>query len=70
MSGPFTSVARYAFDLDDWDSSGWVVPHGVSGVRDSGHDLDQRQAWLDCELIPMTYSPAAVEAVSVDVREI
>ena len=64
------SVARYAFDLDDWDSSGWVVPHGVSGVRDSGHDLDQRQAWLDCELIPMTYSPAAVEAVSVDVREI
>ena len=64
------SVARYAFDLDDWDSSGWVVPHGVSGVRGSGHDLDQRQAWLDCELIPMSYSPEAVEAVSVDVREI
>ncbi|WP_420624082.1 penicillin acylase family protein [Candidatus Poriferisodalis sp.] len=64
------SVARYAFDLGDWDSSGWVVPHGVSGVRGSGHDLDQRQAWIDCELIPMSYSPDAVEAVSVDVLEI
>ncbi len=58
------SVARYAFDLGDWDNSGWVVPHGVSGVRNSGHDLDQRQAWLDCELLPMAYSPQAVAAVT------
>jgi penicillin amidase len=64
------SVARYVFDLDDWDRSGWVVPHGVSGVRGSGHDLDQRQAWLDCELIPMAYSPAAVEALTVLERQI
>ena len=64
------SVARYAFDLGDWDSSGWVVPHGVSGVRGSGHDLDQRQAWLDCELIPMAYSPQAVAAVTAHEHEI
>ena len=64
------SVARYAFDLDDWDNSGWVVPHGVSGVRGSGHDLDQRQAWLDCELVPMSYSPAAVASATVHEHEI
>ena len=25
------SVARYAFDLDDWDRSGWVIPLGSLG---------------------------------------
>ncbi|WP_419856223.1 penicillin acylase family protein [Candidatus Poriferisodalis sp.] len=64
------SVARYAFDLGDWDSSGWVVPHGVSGVRGSGHDLDQRQAWLNCELLPMSYSPQAVASVTVHEHEL
>ena len=64
------SVARYAFDLADWDNSGWVVPHGVSGVRGSGHDLDQRQAWLACELLPMAYSAEAVASVTVHAHEI
>ena len=64
------SVARYAFDLGDWDNSGWVVPHGVSGVRGSGHDLDQRQAWLECALIPMAYSADAVASFTADIREI
>ena len=64
------SVARYAFDLGDWDSSGWVVPHGVSGVRGSGHDLDQRQAWLNCELIPMAYSTDAIAAVTAREHQI
>ncbi len=65
-----SSVARYAFDLGDWDNSGWVVPHGVSGVRGSGHDLDQRQAWLNCELVQMAYSQDAVAAATVDTYEI
>ena len=64
------SVARYAFDLGDWDNSGWVVPHGVSGVRNSDHDLDQRQAWLDCELLPMAYNPQAVASVTEHEHEI
>jgi penicillin amidase len=55
------SVARYVFDLSDWDRSGWVVPHGVSGVRGSGHDLDQRPSWLAGELVPMAYSTRAVD---------
>ncbi|MCP4225099.1 MAG: penicillin acylase family protein [Actinomycetia bacterium] len=59
-----SSVGRYAFDLSDWDRSGWVVTHGVSGVRGSGHDLDQRPYWLACELVPMAYSPAMVAEVA------
>lgn len=60
-----SSCARYVFDVADWDRSGWVVPHGVSGVRGSGHDLDQRDAWSACELLPMAFSAAAVADVAV-----
>ena len=60
-----SSCARYVFDVADWDNSGWVVPHGVSGIREGGHDLDQRAAWAACELLPMAYTPAAVDAVAV-----
>lgn len=59
-----SSCARYVFDVGDWDNSGWIVPHGVSGVRGSGHDLDQREHWAACELIPMAYTDAAVAAVA------
>lgn len=59
-----SSCARYVFDVGDWDNSGWVVPHGVSGVRGSGHDLDQRAAWAGCEVLPMAYSTSAVAAVA------
>ncbi len=64
------SVARYVFDLDDWDRSGWVVPHGVSGVRGEGHDMDQRAAWLNCTLIPMAFTASAVEQVATEYFEI
>ena len=60
-----SSCARYVFDVGDWDNSGWVVPHGVSGVRGSGHDLDQRDAWAACTLLPMAYSAAAIDAIAV-----
>lgn len=60
-----SSVARYCFDPGDWDASGWVVPHGVSGVPGSGHDHDQRATWLEGALLPMAYSPDAVAAVTV-----
>jgi penicillin amidase len=50
-----TSVARYVFDLADWESSGWVVPHGASGHPGSPHWADQLPAWADCRLLPMRY---------------
>lgn len=65
-----SSVARYVFDPADWEASGWVVPHGVSGVRGSENDLDQREAWLLGELQPMAYSPEAVATVAVSSEEL
>ncbi len=50
-----TSVARYAFDLGDWEASAWVVPHGASGHADSPHWADQLSAWAECRLLPMRY---------------
>jgi penicillin amidase len=56
------SVARYVFDLADWDASGWVVPCGVSGHSDSPHWADQLPAWADCRLLPMRYDWARLAA--------
>jgi penicillin amidase len=55
------SVARYVFDLADWDNSGWVVPLGASGDPRSAHYADQAKAWSACELFPMTYDWARVQ---------
>ncbi|MGR3425054.1 MAG: penicillin acylase family protein [Sagittula sp.] len=55
-------VARYIFDLADWDNSRWVVMHGNSGHADSPHYSDQNPLWARGEMVPMAYSPAAVAA--------
>ncbi|MDP2856900.1 MAG: penicillin acylase family protein [Bacillota bacterium] len=51
-----TSVARYMFDLADWDNSGWVEPNGVSGRPGSEHYTDQTSAYVESRLFPMLYS--------------
>jgi penicillin amidase len=51
-----TSVARYAFDLADWDNSRWVVPLGASGHPASPHYADQAADWSALRTHPMTYS--------------
>jgi penicillin amidase len=51
-----TSVARYMFDLSDWDNSGWVEPNGVSGRPGSRHYADQSAAYLESRSFPMLYS--------------
>lgn len=56
------SVARYVFDLADWDESRWIVPCGASGEPASAHFADQRDAWAAAALIPMRYDWAAIEA--------
>ena len=58
------SVARYAFDLADWERSGWVVPHGISGHPGSVHHSDQLEPWANVDLVPMHYSRAAVDAAA------
>jgi penicillin G amidase len=64
------SVARYAFDVSDWDRSGWVVPLGAAGDVADEHGTDQRDAWQAGALLPAPYSRAAVEAAASDHRTI
>ncbi len=55
-------VARYVFDLADWDNSRWIVLHGASGHPGDPHYSDQNPLWARGEMIPMPYTAAAVEA--------
>ena len=50
-----TSVARYVFDLADWNRSAWIVPHGASGHPGSPHFSDQTEDWAAVRLRPMRY---------------
>jgi penicillin G amidase len=59
------SVARYVFDLADWDQSRWIVPLGASGECTSPHFADQQTAWAAGELLPMRYDWAGI-ATSVE----
>ena len=57
-------VARYVFDLADWDASGWIVPHGVHGDPSHPHHADQLDRWAAVELAPMRFSRGAVDAAT------
>jgi penicillin amidase len=57
-----TSVARYVFDLGDWERSAWVVPLGASGHPGSPHYADQASAWADVRLLPMRYDWTRIRA--------
>ena len=57
-----TSVARYVFDLGDWERSAWIVPLGVSGHPGSAHYADQAVDWAAVRLRPMRYGWARVAA--------
>ncbi|RMF85233.1 MAG: penicillin acylase family protein [Nitrospinota bacterium] len=57
-----TSVARYVFDLGDWNRSAWVVPLGSSGHPGSPHYADQVERWRRVELFPMLYDWTQIAA--------
>ena len=57
-----TSVARYVFDLADWERSAWIVPLGASGHPGSPHYADQAERWSQCRLAPMRYGWSRVAA--------
>ncbi|MBC2887098.1 penicillin acylase family protein [Ochrobactrum sp. CM-21-5] len=61
MYGP---VAKYIWNLADWDSSSWVVFHGASGDPASPHYRDQNERWAHGEQVPAYYSRESVEANS------
>ena len=63
-------VARYVFDVGDWDRSRWIVPHGVSGDSRSAHHLDQLEDWAGMRLRPMRWSPSVVDAATAAVTDL
>ncbi len=58
----YGALARYVFDVGDWDNSRWVVFHGASGHPGSPHYADQNRAWTACEMVPMRYGWPGIEA--------
>ena len=48
------SVARYVFDLGDWDNSGWVVP-------------EQTQEWYAARLVPMHFDWEVIERIGTPI---
>jgi penicillin amidase len=56
------AVARYVFDVGNWDNCSWIVIGGASGDPASPHYTDQHEAWSRCELIPMLYDWDAIAA--------
>ncbi len=65
-----TSVARYVFDLSDWDLSRWIVPLGSSGHAGSGHYADQAATWSKVGTIAMVYSWETLMSQAVSVQSV
>lgn len=58
------AVARYVFDVGNWDNCSWIVVGGASGDPASPHYVDQHQPWSRCELVPMRYDWDTITAAS------
>ena len=50
------SVARYAYDLSDWENCLWAIPLGASGHPASPHYADQSETWRQVQMVPMQYA--------------
>lgn len=51
----YGALARYVFDVGDWEHSRWTVFHGASGHPGSTHYANQHAAWAEARLTPMRY---------------
>ena len=58
----YASLARYVFDVGDWEACRWIVFHGTSGDPASPHYDDQAGLWSRGEYHPMLWSRGQVEA--------
>ena len=72
IANPFvmtgTSVARYVFDISNWDNSRWIVPLGSSGHPGSPHYSDQADKWSKVDTIRMDYSELVIESNAATVQ--
>jgi penicillin G amidase len=60
----YGAVARYVYDVGNWDECGWVVLGGASGDPASPHYTDQHTPWSTCDLVPMLYTWPRIAAES------
>ncbi|MDP5333793.1 MAG: penicillin acylase family protein [Paracoccaceae bacterium] len=57
---------RMVIDLGNWDASVWINAPGQSGMQDSPHLADLAPLWAAGDYVPLAYSAAAVDAVTVE----
>jgi penicillin amidase len=49
LNAAYGAVARYVFDVGNWNDCAWVVVHGASGHPASPHYADHHSAWASAE---------------------
>jgi penicillin amidase len=55
LEATYGAIARYVYDVGDWNACRWAVFHGASGHPGSPHYADQNAVWSRCEMVPMLY---------------
>ena len=60
----YASLARYVFDVGDWEACRWIVFHGTSGDPASPHYDDQSALWCRGRTVPMHYDWGTVAAAA------
>jgi penicillin G amidase len=60
------AAVRLVMDVGDWDRSLWIASPGQSGDPRSPHYADLAPLWARGEHVPMVYSAAAVDDVTVE----
>ena len=56
----YASLARYVFDVGNWEASRWVVFHGAAGDPREPHYDSQSALWRRGATVPMHYDWTAV----------
>ncbi|MBV8529722.1 MAG: penicillin acylase family protein, partial [Candidatus Eremiobacteraeota bacterium] len=55
---------RAVWDVGNWDAGGIVIPSGESGRPGSAHYRDLSADWIAQRLVPLPFSPGAVDAAA------
>ncbi|WP_208509996.1 penicillin acylase family protein [Variovorax paradoxus] len=58
----YASLARYVFDVGQWEACRWIVFHGAAGDPRDAHYADQSDTWRRAETVPMHYDWRTVAA--------
>ncbi|BBK31593.1 penicillin amidase [Stella humosa] len=66
----YGAVARYVFDVGNWDACQWAVFHGASGHPGSPNYADQNAAWTEGRLVPMLYGWDRIQSEAAATMEL